>query len=303
MSESRIVVTGAAGFLGGAVLQSLQNSGRPVLGLDIVAANGVRICDVADQEALIATLTDVAVEAIIHCGAVSGPMLHRERPHFVASANIAGTLNLLEHARVNRMAKFVFCSSASVYGPQPNDQLVDEDAPLHPSSAYGASKVAGEALVDAYRAAHGVNGTSLRIAAIYGPGRRTACHIRDMLLALQQDRSLHIKYGADQRFHYVHLTDAVEAVQAALDHPGSLHSAFTIAGDHGITLRDLAALVERTLHRSGISVGSARDPDLDEQGPFALDRAAADLGWRPRVPLSEGIASYAAVLASDVQKS
>lgn len=302
MNPASIVVTGATGFLGGAVWRSLQASGTPALGLDIVPGEGVGVCDLADRGALAATLGDTPIAAIVHCGAVSGPMLHRENPYGVASTNIMGTLNLLELARLRQVPRFVFCSTASVYGPQPVDRPVGEDAPLHPSSAYAASKVAGEALVQAYRA-HGIHGTSLRIAAIYGPGRRTPCHIRDMLLALQHGRNLRIPHGAAQRFHYVHIDDAVASIRSALDGPAVAGDAYTIAGDSGILLRDLAGLVERLLGRGGLTVGAKRDPDLDDQGPFALERAARELGWRPKISLEEGIASYADALAEDLQVS
>ncbi|WP_445505161.1 NAD-dependent epimerase/dehydratase family protein [Microvirga sp. G4-2] len=304
-AANSIVVTGAGGFLGSAVAGRLRAKGACVIGLDLKddEARGVIACDLSRVKSLEAVLQDVEFDSIIHCGAISGPMLHRDEPGFVVRVNISGTLNLLEWARRKAIRRFVFCSSGSVYGARDPVLPVAEDTPLHPTSAYAASKIAGEALVEAYRAAYGVDGVSLRIAAIYGPGRRTACHIHDMLTAALTGRRLDIAHGRDQRFHYIHVDDAARAVLAALSAARIARPAYTIAGDNGVTLGTLAEVVRQHLPHVEVAVGGGLDPLSDVQGPYELTAASADLGWRPTVSLGDGIRRYANWLAEQVQNN
>lgn len=298
-----VLVTGAAGFLGREVMRRLRQEGHLVIGLDLRedTDNSIRVCDVSRADQLAAVLGDTDIGAIVHCGAVSGPMLYRDQPAFVAGTNIAGTLNLLEVARLRRIRRFVFCSSGSVYGPRDPASPVPEDVPLHPTSPYAASKVAGEALVEAYRATHDLGGVSLRIAAVYGPGRQTACHIRDMLCAARDGRMLTIPYGADQHFHYIRVEDVANAVLASLAATVLPRRAYTIAGD-AMTLGEIAGIVRRHHPLANIEIGAAIDPLSDVHGPYVLDAATTDLGWRPSMDIEEGICRYGKWLALNDQE-
>jgi UDP-glucose 4-epimerase len=298
-----ILVTGAAGFLGSAVMSRLRKEGRNVVGLDLKEdrARGIKGCDLSQSEELQTTLAGLEIDSIVHCGAISGPMLHREEPAFVAGTNINSTLNLLELARARAARRFVFCSSGSVYGVCDPRLPVSEETSLHPTSIYAASKVAGEALVEAYQTAYGVEGVSLRIAAIYGSGRHTACHIRDMLAAALAGRRLEIAYGYDQRFHFVHVDDVAAAVTAALVTVRIARPSYNIAGDSGVSLGALADFVRRSAPDAEIEVKHGIDPLSDIQGPYDLSAAAQDLGWRPAITLEEGVRSYAEWLKMNIQ--
>jgi UDP-glucuronate 4-epimerase len=298
-----VLVTGAAGFLGGAVMSRLRKVGRDVVGLDLKedSARGIRGCDLSRSEELRLAVADLEIDSVVHCGAISGPMLHRDEPAFVAGTNINSTLNLLELARGHAARRFVFCSSGSVYGTRNPMLPVSEETPLHPTSAYAASKVAGEALVEAYHTAYGLEGVSLRIAAIYGPGRNTACHIRDMLAGALAGRRVEVAYGYDQRFHFLHVDDAATAVIAALMTARVARPSYTIAGDNGVTLGALADLIRRSAPDAEIEVKHGIDPLSDIQGPYDLSAAATDLGWRPAITLEEGIRTYAEWLKTTIQ--
>ncbi|WP_309085788.1 NAD(P)-dependent oxidoreductase [Chelativorans sp.] len=300
-----ILVTGAAGLVGAAVASALRNAGARVLGVDLNADpdKGTVACDLLDADKLQAVAAPWTLGAIVHCGAVSGPSLYRDDPGYVARTNVESTLNLLELARARGIPRFVFASSASVYGRTPPGEEVREERPLRPTSVYAATKVAGEALVEAYSRQCGISGVSLRIAAVYGPGRRTPCSIRNMILAGFEGKALELPFGRDQRYHYIHVEDVAAAILAAVRARSFPRSAYTIAADRGITLGRLAELLREIVPGPPVVVAASDDPLSDPQGPYALGAAREDLGWQAAVDLSAGIRSYAGFLASEKLKS
>lgn len=164
---STILLTGAAGFLGDAVRAELDRLGKAVLPVDRLpqAASGrpVEVCDLADIHRMHALVRYRQIGCIIHAGGISGPMLARDDPHGIIRANVDGTANLLELTRIHRIHRFIFCSSAGVYGAT-QGAPVRESAPLQPRDTYSASKAAAEHLVAAYAHQFGIDAVSLRFS-------------------------------------------------------------------------------------------------------------------------------------------
>lgn len=301
MSAPVILVTGAAGLLGNAVRTKLETEGRQVLPIDRVAATeeGREIirCDVTDVHRLHAVTTGRTLGGIIHCGAYSGPMVERDNPNAIVQVNIVGTANMLEVARIHKAGRFVFCSSTSAYGATPKG-LLDEDTPLVSSSVYGASKVTGEHLVQAYARQHGLDGVSLRISWVYGPRRSTDCMIRTMILDALQGRATRVPFGRDFHRQYIHVEDAAAALIAALDAPAIGQMAYNVTGGTYRTLAEIADVVRQVLPGADIELGPGPDPVDDRQSQFDISAAARDLGYRPSHGLTSGIRSYAEWLAA-----
>ena len=175
-----VLVTGGAGLIGMAVRPDLAARGHRVTAID-VADFGRHDADLVnlgfdDRAALDALITARGIDAIVHCGAISGPMMAKGDPLKIVRFNIDATALLLDLARVHRMRRFVFCSSISVYGDV-GPGLITEATPLRPTSVYGASKVACEQLIRGFATEYGVDGVSLRIARVYGPYRRAVLGI------------------------------------------------------------------------------------------------------------------------------
>lgn len=296
-SAKTVLVTGAGGLVGGAVVAQLAARGDAVVALDRFAGSvaGMPIveCDLRDIHRLhgIAQKAD----AIIHCGGYSGPMLGRENPHDMITVNVTGTANLLELARLIGMRRFVYCSSMSVYGSTATGP-VDEHSYLEPATVYGATKLAAEQLVIAYARDHGLDTAALRLSWIYGPNRTTACILRRMIDDALSGRPTRQNWGADFPRQYIHAEDAARALVAALDAGCLKKRVYNITGASRVTLGELAALVRQSLPDADIVLDPGPAPDDDYHHEFDLSAARAELGFSPQIALGDGIAAMVADL-------
>lgn len=290
-----VLITGAGGLVGHAVRRRLEAEGVPVVpvGLEARSDDGVAQvpCDVTDRAAVTSLFEQHQVEAVVHCGGISGPMVSLDDPRAIVDVNVGGTANLLDAARRARVSRFVYCSSIAAYGQTPHGP-VSESVRLRPLDVYGATKASGEHLVLAYRFEHGVPGVSLRLSTVFGPRRRTDCLIRTLLLDAAAGRRTAVTVAADAPQQYVHVDDAAAAVVAALRAP-HVGDAYNITGGTLLTVEEVVEIVRRVDLRVEVGLAPA-DPEGVASWPARLDigAAARDLGYRPDVDLEAGIASY-----------
>ncbi|MGB3830725.1 MAG: NAD(P)-dependent oxidoreductase [Mesorhizobium sp.] len=293
------MVTGAGGLVGRAVAARLRARGDRVIGLDRTASGDseerVVDCDLRDTHRLHQLAHGQDLDTIIHCGAHSGPMVARDNPYDLVAVNVTGTANMLEVARIHRVRRFVNCSSVSVYGSTKTGP-VPEDTALHPSTVYGATKLAAEHLATAYAREHGLDAVSLRLSWVYGPNRTTACLLRRMICDALEGRPTRVEWGADFYRQYIHADDAAAALAAAVDAPSVARRVYNITGDNYQTLGETAELVRRVLPQADIDLAPGRDPGDDVQHRFDISAARQDLGYVPAVALEDGIRSFADVL-------
>lgn len=296
MIDGAILVTGAAGLIGNAVRVRLETAGRQVIALDQARqteeGRPIVQCDVRDVHRLHAVVKGARLGGVIHCGAFSGPMVERDNPTAMVQVNIVGTANLLELARIHDAQRFVFCSSTSAYGPTVGEH-VPEDVAMHPSSVYGASKVAGERLVAAYRQQYGLDGVSLRLSWVFGPRRTTDCVVRTMIEDAMAGRATRIAYGRSFYRQFIHVEDASRALVEALDKPGLPRDTYTVTGDSYLTIAEIADVVRGVFPSADIEVGDGVDPVDDAQARFSISAARRDLGYAPSLTFEEGVRAYA----------
>ena len=297
MTSRSVLVTGSSGFIGIPVVGGLVERGWRVIGLDPLPApqetTGFEAItgDLGDVHRIYRLLKRGAVDTVIHCGAISGPMLARDDPFLICDANIIGTIHLLEASRMMGVERFVYCSSAAAYGDTPPAPVPD-DAPLRPTDLYGATKAACDLILDAFRRQYALDAVSLRIANGYGPGRRTRCAIRTMLVDALEGRPTHFDWGADQCRPYLYIDDAVDAVLAAATAPPAPQPAYNIAGPEFVPMTRIGEIVERLVPGAGITF----EPGLDRLGyqrdALDISAAARDLGFIPRVSIEDGVEKY-----------
>ena len=298
-----VLVTGGAGLVGMAVRRTLARHGRDVVAVDRTDFGrgdpGLHIAALDDIDGLRTLASARPIDAIVHCGAISGPMMAKGDPRAIVETNIVGTATMLDLARDivrdRGGCRYVFCSSISVYGSV-GGAVITEDTPLHPSSVYGASKVAGEQLVEGYAAEYGVSGVSLRISRVYGPHRRGDCLIRKMVEEADAAREAVIPCEDGFLYHYIHVDDVASAILSALVADRIGHHVYNVASNIPATMGEVVAAAQAVLPGLRVRLVPGRDDVPDIQAGFDTMRIAADLGWQARLDLERGIAAYAAAL-------
>lgn len=290
-----VVVTGARGLIGREVLRRLLEEGRDVVGLDVTSSEGVLGVDLRDAAGVLGVLSQVGANSVIHCGGISGQMVGGP-PRDIVDINVMGTANILDAALALGARRFVFTSTAGVYGAG-TDPLT-EDSPVGPWSMYGATKAAAESLVTGYRADQGLDAVSFRLSWIYGPYRTTDCFIRDLIREARAADRVAVAYGRDFPRQFMHVADTARLLITAHDHPGPIPSpVYNASGNEYTTLGEVATLVADAVPGVVIELADGPAPVDVVQGRIETDRVAADLGFAPEIPLAVGVPAYAAWLS------
>jgi nucleoside-diphosphate-sugar epimerase len=275
----RVLVTGATGFVAAHLIPRLAADGHEVLAL---GHDAERIPD--DAEPLVVDLTQPfepgslpAADAIVHLAQANVPFPDGAQELF--AVNAASTLGLLEHARTSGARRFVFTSSASVYGF--GDRPFVEDDEPGATDFYSLTKRTAERLVEAYR--EHVGTTVLRLVAPYGPGQRARL-IPALVQRVRDGRPVTLDDGGRPRMSPIFVDDVVEVIVRALGSDG--HQLVNVAGDELVSIGDLATLI-------GSAVG--REPVFEQvdgaSGDLAVDNARMHdvFDLRSLVTLEDGL--------------
>jgi nucleoside-diphosphate-sugar epimerase len=290
------MVTGGLGYCGRHVVAALAARGEHVVSYNRDYAEGapehVTLVqgELYDVPRLLTVMKQHDVVRIVHTAAMSHPDLSIEFPIATFQANVEGTVNLLDAARIAEIRRVVYFSSETVYGHI--DGPVREDAPLHPTTPYGVTKVTGELLSDVYNGLYGMDIICLRFSEVYGPGNKMPTALRDMLLAGIHEQPFRMPDGGDHPFQFIHVDDVVRATVCALDCVAPGIRVFNITGGSQVTLRDAVELVRRAVPGADIEVGPGFW-HLDRQGEWDIAAAERELAYKPQITLEAGIASYA----------
>jgi UDP-glucose 4-epimerase len=298
----RWLVTGGAGFIGSHLVEALVARGEQVRVLDNFSTgrwenlsavqDRIEVIegDIRDPQILRQAMDGVGVVA--HLAAVVSVERSLQNPQETADVNTGGTLNLLEAARQAGVYRFLFASSAAVYGD--HSQLpLQEELPPHPLSPYAASKVAGEALCYAYRAAYGLPIVVLRFFNIYGPRQDPQSPYSGVISVfvgrMRQGLPPTVYGDGLQTRDFVYVEDVVAALIRAGGRDGATGAVLNIARGEETSVLHLVALLNQAL-------GTSLEPEFAPARVGEVRRSAGDprraraiLGWRPTVGLAEGL--------------
>jgi UDP-glucuronate 4-epimerase len=236
----RILVTGAAGFIGYSVIQRLLARGDTVIGVDCVndyydvrlkeariarlrEAGGNRFTflrqDFADYPGLTKALEDLSFERVIHLGAQAGVRYSIENPHAYVQANLVGHLNLLEVSRHRGLEHMVYASSSSVYGGNSKLPFAVEDRVDHPLSLYAATKKADELMSETYAHLYRLPLTGLRFFTVYGPWGRPDMMMWIFTRKILAGEPIPVFNHGDMWRDFTYIDDIVTGVVSCLDNP------------------------------------------------------------------------------------
>lgn len=293
------LITGAAGFLGAALANRLAREGHTVRGLDDLSTGNSQALspdvlftrgDVNDRPKLWTLLQEV--DCVYHLAArVSVPesMLY---PREYNAVNVTGTVSLMEAMRDVGVRRVVFISSGAVYGDQ-EAQPLQEDIPPKPHSPYAVSKLASEYYVRTIGALWEIETVSLRVFNAYGPGQHLpASHppvIPYFLHQAMRRGTLVVHSEGVQTRDYVFLDDVLSAMIAAATAPNINHTIINVGSGTETSIRELVRLVlEITRGDAEVINNPHSDPGVSRMCAD-LTLAREKLGYRPRVPLREGL--------------
>lgn len=314
----RVLVTGAAGFIGSTLVDRALAEGHDVVGVDDLSRGTLDNLSVARatndtrpgaftfvrHDITASDLRDVVVaarpEVVCHLAAQVDVRISVADPMLDARLNVLGTINVLEAAVAASVRKVVFTSSGgSIYGT-PAQLPVSERAKVAPESPYAASKVCGEIYLGTYRALHGLDYTSLALGNVYGPRQDPhgeAGVVAIFASAFRDGRATTIFGDGTSTRDYVYVDDVVDAFVRALAPGFASGRRLNIGTGVQTSVRALHSLIARLYDCPDEPMSGA--PRKGELQAIALDNSAARAaGWQPWTSMEFGAASTVAWIKS-----
>jgi len=326
----KVLVTGAAGFIGMHVSQKLLARGDKVVGLDnlnnyySVSLKEARLArieghpnfafakiDLADRPALEELFREHNFDAVINLAAQAGVRYSLENPHAYVDSNIVGFMNVLECCRHHDIKHLVYASSSSVYGLNTSMPFSIHDNVDHPISLYAASKKANELMAHTYSHLYGLPTTGLRFFTVYGPWGRPDMALFLFTEAILKNEPIKVFNNGEMLRDFTYIDDIVEGVVRVLDQPATPNKAwhgdnpdpgtspapyrlYNIGNNNPVKLLDFIAAIEQALGKDAIKELLPIQPG-DVAATYAnIDDLEADVGYRPSTPTEQGIEQFVA---------
>jgi nucleoside-diphosphate-sugar epimerase len=298
----RVLVTGAAGFVGSHLCERLIAEGHDVVGLDGIVLESYaapykhdNLRNVVDSPQFTMHKLDLrtddlspafdGVEAVIHLAAIPGLPISWERLDLYTTCNLLATGRLLHAAQAAKINRFVHVSTSSVYGQM---AVGDEQQQLRPFSPYGLTKLAAENLLFAHHDNYGFPVLVLRYFSIYGPRQRPDMAYHIFMEALLAGRPITVFGDGSQSRSNTYVDDCVDATVRALTR-GTIGQAYNVGGGELITLTDAIAIISELAEREPIIDRRAERPGDQKMTQADTTKARNELGYEPKVGVREGL--------------
>ncbi|MBN9452122.1 MAG: NAD-dependent epimerase [Bosea sp.] len=329
-SFERVLLTGAAGFVGFHVAQALLDKGIEVLGIDnltpyydpalkqarldrLLTRNGFSFerIDIADYDAVLAAFAAFRPQVVIHLAAQAGVRYSLENPRAYAASNLDGFLSMLEACRHNPVDHLVYASSSSVYGANAKVPFSEHDGADHPISLYAATKRANELMAHSYAHLYGIPATGLRFFTVYGPWGRPDMAYFKFTKAILEGRPIDVYDEAAMSRDFTYVDDIREAIVRLAGLPPQANPNAGVAGADPATaaapwrlynignhtpmrLDHFIATIEAACGCKAIKRHLPTQPG-DVQATYAdVAALAARVDFRPDTPIETGIARFVA---------
>jgi UDP-glucuronate 4-epimerase len=313
----RLLVTGGAGFVGSHLVDALLAQGDEVVVLDNFdpfygrTAKEANISahrldsrwqlvegDLRDLEALTGRLPG-PFDAFVHLAAKAGVRPSIQDPLTYQDVNVRGTQNLLECARRLGVPHFVFASSSSVYGVNPQVPWSEEDAVLRPISPYASTKVSGELLGHVYSHLYGMRFIALRFFTVYGPRQRPDLAIHKFARLITEGRAIPVFGDGSTRRDYTYVDDVISGVRAAIAYDRTSYEVVNLGNNSTVTLMEMIRGLEAALGTTARLEWLPEQPGDVPQTWASLVRARDLLGYQPTTTFPEGLRRFVEWFRSD----
>jgi UDP-glucuronate 4-epimerase len=306
----RILITGAAGFIGSSVADALLARGDAVIAIDNfnhyydpdikrtniaeAAANPNYVLlevDICDRDRIEAIFASEQPDVVLHLAARAGVRPSLKDPNLYHRVNVIGSQHILDACRGSSASHLVFASSSSVYGGSTEVPFTEENPVARPISPYAATKRMNELMAHVYSHVYGLKVTMLRFFTVYGPRQRPDMAIHKFTHLI--DRGEHVPMfgdGSTQR-DYTYIDDCVQGVVAAIDRPFA-YEIVNLGEHHTTCLRDLIDLIAKHVGKSARIEQLPLQPG-DVTITYAdIEKARRLLGYSPGFSMDEGIRRF-----------
>jgi UDP-glucuronate 4-epimerase len=321
----KVIVTGAAGFIGYHLCDALLRRGDRVVGVDDLnpyydpALKQARLAQLSDQRAFEFQRVDVAdaegagrlfaahrdATHVVHLAAQAGVRYSLVDPYAYVRANVMGQLVMLEAARgLADLESFVYASSSSVYGANTKLPFSVEDRVDHPVSLYAATTRAGELIAECQTGLHGLPAIGLRFFTVYGPWGRPDMAYYLFTKAILEGSPIRVFNQGDMSRDFTYIDDIVGGVVTSLDNPpaddgavkpgGSVgpHAIYNIGNNRPEDLMKVIGIIERACGRAAVLDMQPMQPGDVPRTYADIDAIQRDLGYAPTTPVEVGFPKF-----------
>ena len=321
----RVLVTGAAGFIGYCLAQQLLARGDIVIGVDnlndyyqvslkrdrvaaLAAAGGNRFTfhtlDFSDMAALNGALDGTQIDRVVHLGAQAGVRYSIDNPQAYVASNLAGHVNLLELARHRQVEHMVYASSSSVYGGNAKLPFAVEDRVDHPVSLYAATKRADELMSETYAHLFRLPLTGLRFFTVYGPWGRPDMMLWNFTRRILAGEPIPLFNHGDMYRDFTYIDDIVAGVIACLDSApvdddaekagGSVkpHALYNIGNNRSEALMKVVGLLEEACGKKAELEMLPMQPGDVHKTYADISAISRDLGYAPTTSIEVGVPKF-----------
>lgn len=307
-NKKRILITGAAGFIGSNLSRSLlQNGNYELVGFDNFddfysreqkdknLAPLIASADFKFVEGDIRNMDDLLslgnIDVIVHLAAKAGVRPSIQNPILYQEVNVAGTQNLLEFARKRNIKQFVFASSSSVYGINEHVPWHEEEK-LMPISPYASTKLSCEMLGHVYSHLYGIRFLGLRFFTVYGPAQRPDLAIHKFFNSIIKGQPIPVFGDGSTSRDYTFVNDTVKGVEAAINYDQSDFEIINLGNHQTVTLSGLIEAIEKICGKKAIIDRQPEQPGDVPQTFANIAKAGKLLNYHPATDLETGLRGF-----------
>jgi nucleoside-diphosphate-sugar epimerase len=303
----KILVTGGAGFIGSHIVEKLMEEDFSVTVLDNLSTGNIANInhhlkkknfkfvegDIQDIDVVKNSLK--GVDVVFHEAALASVTLSVKDPIFTNRINVEGTLNVLKASCDLGVKRFIFASSAAIYGKTGSALKKEDDTP-NPPSPYGISKLAAENYVQVFQKLYGLETICLRYFNVYGPRQRVDVHgsyggvISIFINRILKNLPPTINGDGEQTRDFVYINDIVEANILAMNSKNGVGEAFNIATGKNVSINQIAKILKRLMNKEHLEdIHNEPRPTDVKHGYASVSKAEKILGYQPRCSIEEGL--------------
>ena len=308
--KNKLLITGAAGFIGYNLSKSILEDGYEVLGIDnlndyydpnLKLARLEQLkpyknfkfekVDIADRESLTQSFRSFKPQKVVNLAAQAGVRYSLENPYAYIDANLVGFLNIIELCRHNDVEGLIYASSSSVYGRNEKIPFSVEDRVDKPIALYGATKRANELIANSYSHLYDLYTTGLRYFTVYGPWGRPDMAMFIFTKKILAGNPIPVFNNGDMKRDFTFIDDIILGTRAAIDKNYKCEI-FNLGNHKSEQLMDMIALIEKELGKKAIIDFKPMQPGDIKESFSSINYSTEKLGFLPQISISKGIPKF-----------